>query len=803
MRSTIDYGIDLGTTNSAIALQEGVTPTLLPDAKGRTLVPSVVHIDEAGKIKVGRRAQALLSEHPADTALEFKRLMGTDTTVEFKRAGKALTPEQLSAYVLRSLAKRAKARDGQPLRAAVVTVPAMFQLPQLEATRRAAELAGITHAPLLQEPIAAAIAHFGSGQLSDGHYLVYDLGGGTFDVSLVHARAGRLRVVDHDGDNHLGGKDLDRVLSRVAVERIRESGDLGSFRRRSHAGAFKRLKAEAERVRILLSSKDEVEFLVDGLDKGASVAFPVSRAYLRELIEPVLERTTTLCKKVIERNRVRPGQLKDLVMVGGPTQTPCLPEILSQALGIPAQHHHDPTTLVAIGAAIFASTQKLPRELRGAGGEGVLELELDYEPMTTDPMPLVVGRVLDHDAPTELRVRVKASPGSYDSGELKPNAKGSFAAPLSLVKDTVNAFEVSATQGGAPIAVSPNRFSIVHGMSVAKPPLSQSVGVMLADNSVRWYLRKGAQLPATKQLVHTTTVVMSKGGSGDAINVPVVQGESEKADRNKVIGVLHIRAENIRRDLPSGTQVEVTLSVDEFSRTVATAYIPLLDQKFDEVVLFKMEVKESSTVRESLEHQRGRLEELERLAEDLEQQEGGMVSAEVAEIEALLSEDDDPDDVELADQLVRVMTQRIDQVEAKGRRQRIEEEFRRKSNSAHELAREFGTKAERKELEALETEFDAALARGNLDAAEARLEDLNSLGFRMVTRVPGFWFEMFNDVASSIPNPSPQAQVLIQRGQGLLAAGNEQPLIAVVCELFNHLPQDAQGRFQGVVSNVL
>ncbi len=126
--------------------------------------------------------------------------------------------------MLRVLAQRALRHDGHPLRAAVITVPAMFQLAQCESTRRAAALAGIEHAPLLQEPIAAAIAHSGSGFTREGHWLVYDFGGGTFDVSLVRSRAGRLQVLDHDGDNHLGGKDFNRVLARWAAERVREEG---------------------------------------------------------------------------------------------------------------------------------------------------------------------------------------------------------------------------------------------------------------------------------------------------------------------------------------------------------------------------------------------------------------------------------------------------------------------------------------------------------------------------------------------------------------------------------------------------
>src|SRR5450432_2476581 len=156
--STIDYGIDLGTTNSAIALQEARTGKLLPGDDGDPLLPSAVRVLADGSFEVGSRARLGLHTDPANTAIEFKRLMGTGEKKRFPASGRELTPEELSAEVLRALA----ARTHGELRAAVITIPAMFQLPQCDATRRAAALAGIEHAPLLQEPIAAAIAHSGS-----------------------------------------------------------------------------------------------------------------------------------------------------------------------------------------------------------------------------------------------------------------------------------------------------------------------------------------------------------------------------------------------------------------------------------------------------------------------------------------------------------------------------------------------------------------------------------------------------------------------------------------------------------------
>src|SRR6185295_8461316 len=237
---------------------------------------------------------------------------------------------------------------------------------QCEATREASKLAGLLHAPLLQEPIAAAIASSGSPDLREGYFLIYDLGGGTFDLSLVRSRAGRLQVLDHDGDNHLGGKDFDRLLARRAAELVRSEGRLGEFRRSipAFAPAFELLKVEAERVRISLSQSETAEFHVDQLvnvdDDRVSVRFVLTRDELEELIRPTILRTTALCRRMLERNGLSPAELKRLVLVGGPTLTPCLPSLLESELGIEARHFVDPSQAVAIGAAIYASTQRVP-----------------------------------------------------------------------------------------------------------------------------------------------------------------------------------------------------------------------------------------------------------------------------------------------------------------------------------------------------------------------------------------------------------------------------------------------------------
>ncbi len=203
-------GIDLGTTNSAAAVFDGERVSIVRNAQGATVTPSVVRLDKQGRVTVGTRARRFIEQDAANTAAEFKRLMGTGSTIEFPAAATHKKPEELSAEVLKALRQDITDQLGVAIERAVISVPALFELPQSAATSEAARLAGFARVELLQEPIASALA---AGWRADddggGTWLVFDLGGGTFDASLLETRDGLLRVVGHDGDNFLGGRDFD------------------------------------------------------------------------------------------------------------------------------------------------------------------------------------------------------------------------------------------------------------------------------------------------------------------------------------------------------------------------------------------------------------------------------------------------------------------------------------------------------------------------------------------------------------------------------------------------------------------
>src|SRR5215470_3272239 len=265
-------GIDLGTTNSTAAVFDGKDLTLVRNSQGSVLTPSVVRIDGRGNVLVGARARRFLDSDPDNTRSEFKRLMGTAHTLEFRASGTARKPEELSAEVLKSLRQDVADQLGVAPERAVVSVPALYELHQTAAASEAARLAGFERIELIQEPVASAIAAGWTQGGSNGPWLVYDLGGGTFDVSLLETREGLLRVVGHDGDNFLGGRDFDRALMDLALARLAADGIVIDRANPQHARALRQLRLAAEEAKIELTRATEAPIFIAGLNVDGQVA---------------------------------------------------------------------------------------------------------------------------------------------------------------------------------------------------------------------------------------------------------------------------------------------------------------------------------------------------------------------------------------------------------------------------------------------------------------------------------------------------------------------------------------------------
>ena len=377
-------GIDLGTTHSLVAtIDEDGSSRILPDETGAALLPSVVSILPDGQVQVGRQAQALAGAHPRTTFRSIKRFMGRgaadadaagelpyelapgEGTVRFRTARGALSPVEISAEILKVLRLRAEAALGGPIDGAVITVPAYFDDGQRQATRDAARLAGIDVLRLLNEPTAAAVA-YGLDNASEGVYAIYDLGGGTFDLSVLRLRQGVFEVLATAGNTALGGDDFDRRLADWFVSET----DLAL----TPAG-YGELLTQARRVKEALSSAEAVEIALD-TGAGAPAVRQITRNRFAELTADLVEKTLQLTRRALRDAGFTPDQIDGVVLVGGASRMPQVRAAIATCFGRPPLTDLDPDQVVALGAARQADV------LVGNRRDGADWLLLDVIPLS-------------------------------------------------------------------------------------------------------------------------------------------------------------------------------------------------------------------------------------------------------------------------------------------------------------------------------------------------------------------------------------------------------------------------------------
>src|SRR6476661_8434041 len=365
-------GIDLGTTNSLVAFMQGDTPVVIPGEDGLNLVPSVVARDENDQIIVGNAARKYLIETPERAAYSIKRLMGRgveDVQEELKlfpfqladdllsgevlriRLGeRTYTPPEISAFILRQLKRNAERYFNGPVTKAVVTVPAYFNDAQRQATKDAGRIAGLEVLRLVNEPTAASLA-YGLDKKKNGIVAVYDLGGGTFDVSILKLHDGIFEVIATNGDTHLGGDDIDNLLITIALDDIR--GDLGIDLRRN-AEAVQAIRKSVIEAKIALSTQPSVKLDIE-LPGSKRYRREITREQFEQLIQPIIDRTVGPCKQALKDANLKPEQIDEVVLVGGSTRIPKVRALVKDLFHREPHTDLNPDEVVALGAAVQAN----------------------------------------------------------------------------------------------------------------------------------------------------------------------------------------------------------------------------------------------------------------------------------------------------------------------------------------------------------------------------------------------------------------------------------------------------------------
>ena len=366
-------GIDLGTTNSCVAVMEGSEPVVIPNAEGKRTTPSVIAFVEGGEIKVGDPAKRQAVTNPHKTVYSIKRFMGNKYSENQKEAGRVpykivkgdndtprvdidgrlYTPQELSAMILQKMKKTAEDYLGQTVNEAVITVPAYFNDAQRQATKEAGEIAGLKVQRIINEPTAAALAYGLDKKTTDQKIVVFDFGGGTHDVSILELGDGVFEVLSTDGDTHLGGDDVDEKIINWLAEEFKAEEDLDL---RKDPMALQRLKEAAEKAKIELSSSSQTEINLPYITATASgpkhLVRTLTRARFEQLIDDLIKRTIKPCEKALKSAGLSKGDIDEIILVGGSTRIPAVQEAVEKFFGKKPSKGVNPDEVVAVGAAI-------------------------------------------------------------------------------------------------------------------------------------------------------------------------------------------------------------------------------------------------------------------------------------------------------------------------------------------------------------------------------------------------------------------------------------------------------------------
>ena len=604
-------GIDLGTTNSAVAAHIGGQVKICKSPDGADIFPSVIYHGKRDNKQYGRRAYERMAKSPASVAAGFKRQMGTAWNSTFADAGITMTAEECSADILRQLVAQAITETGcSDITGTVITTPAAFNQLQLEATKNAAQLAGIRRVALLQEPVAAAMAALAQAKNKDAQFLVYDLGGGTLDLALVQSSRGNINIIGHEGNNMFGGRDFDRMINNKWVRPFLQD-NFSLPERAEHPDAFKALERKIlfaiEEAKKMLSAHESATIFASDDDLGMRdkngkdiyVEITVKRADYEALIAEKVAESVELARKILSDHGYSGDDMEKIVFIGGPSKMPMLREIVSRELGIPADMSADPMTAVAIGAAIFCesrewsdekeSTRKTTRA-REVSDSSTVEIEFIFPARVAEGRAQIRLRPSDDTARKGFKVQMESDEG-WTSGWR--NLDGELRIDAPVEKEGANNFRFLVVDSDDnPVEDANKEITITRtAASVDAISAMHAVAVKIAKGdgkqaTLSIIVEKGSTLPA--EGVAEYRAAKDVGGEDGESQFSVELFEQPNADNktigepNLYIGSCTIRAEHLEGGvIHQGDDINIRWRIDESGLINAAVHIPCLAKTFD------------------------------------------------------------------------------------------------------------------------------------------------------------------------------------------------------------------------------
>lgn len=614
-RIKIDYGIDLGTTNSALCRMEKGEPIVVKTDVLKDTMPSCVSVNKKGSIKVGdgayntmkqdkRRATKSWHSTASNTYIEFKRTMGTDTTYASTNLGRELTSEALSAEVLKAL--KSFVTDEQ-FCSVVVTVPAKFTVNQKTATLEAAKQAGFTKCELLQEPIAAAMAYGLTAAQKDGLWMVFDFGGGTFDAALLRVEDGIMQVFDTEGDNYLGGKNLDyAIVDEVILPYLKENYSVeGLLADAAKKGVLRdAMKTYAEEAKNQLSFKEKEDIISNLGDLGEDeegeeieLDLTLTRERAFAIMRPYFQKAVDICLALLKRNNLTGEQINKLILVGGPTHSPLIREMLQTQVTPNVDTSIDPMTAVATGAALYASTIDADKTEEDIEAD-VVKLDISYDSTTVETEVYIPVSLAKETSREQVMVELVRADKAWSSGKQAINHLGDVI-EAHLVEQKANSFSILAyDEQGNRLPCFPEEITIIQGTKVGAAPLPYNIGIAVwSDTKARPVfamakgLEKNKPLPAIGVVNdRKTSMPLRPGVESDVLTIPIYQTDDyEKAEGRtaalfEYVADVVVTGDDIAQLVPEDSSVDITLKVDTSEQMTLEVHFPGTDETVEKTL---------------------------------------------------------------------------------------------------------------------------------------------------------------------------------------------------------------------------
>lgn len=817
----VNFGIDLGTTNSVICkFEKGEVVTFKNPVGWSETLPSVVGFKK-DSIIVGSKARELVEKRPKDVISRFKRKMGTAESYKIPVLGQSKTPVDLSAQVLKEL--KTFIHTGETPEAVVITIPASFDTIQSNATKEAGLQAGFKQVVLLQEPIAASLAYANkakSQELKDGQWLVYDFGGGTFDVALVRIKDGEMKIIDHEGDNFLGGSDFDEVIvKKILIPKLEQAGNFQNLEQQmtSEKGKYNPvyysalLRAEAAKIMLTAKTSAEIELeLKDDDDEEIEFSMNITRSEFERVIQDKVDASIDLVKKILTKNSLTGDDLQFVLMVGGSTFIPYVRQRVAERLGVAINCDIDPTTAIAIGAAYYAGGK--PKDLAQKSDETLstgrkVSLKCTYSQAVKDDNEATFLADVKEGYAADLQYKIIRQDGGFATA-LQPLPKR-IVEDLPLVENSFNFFSLQIYDAkNNPVAHDIGSIGISQGKyAIAGQTLPNDICIEIDDldtgkTRLEPIFQKNAVLPLRKTINKTVNRSLAKNAN-EAYTINVYEGAAVLAPAAALnIAYMEIGGRQISRDISKGSELEITIEISESRDITVAAYVNMSDQEFKQIFKPNARHKPPQALLEDIESLDNQIDSELADAEDREEFETARtlsgLQKKITELKNKaeeLSDDDVTDQRYQLDDQKRKVAQELYEATKNKYTSAARQTYQETKEACKALLDKHGNDSEHRAFNHIVSQEASFLNASNAQRIAEKEDELDSLRIQILWRVPDFLQGIFVDlVRNHRPrmNDQMQAQQLTELGIKAIEQENWERLRSIDQQLIQLLPREAQ-----------